>query len=255
MLLHMTYGAALGIGGELTLTLWAMVTGWAAGLMVYGVARRFADRAGARALAIVFLTTPGVLYGGGSGQVETPCASIALASAVVLVAGRESGSWRTIAVAGMLAGFFVGAKYFGLIFAGAAGLVLLFHRQGIRFAFVFGVAAIVAGAQWYIWNWWHSGDPVFPSLFLSLGLPDTDFWTADYGKYHHDIYAAAENPLARTVVNWLLYPVYAGFDMVPKLESGRTGLGVLLFLFLPLTVAGAFQKQFRDRETTIFFTI
>ena len=170
MLLHMTYGAALGIGGELTLTLWAMVTGWAAGLMVYGVARRFADRAGA------------------------------LASAVVLVAGRESGSWRTIAVAGMLAGFFVGAKYFGLIFAGAAGLVLLFHSQGIRFAFVFGVAVIVAGAQWYIWNWWHSGDPVFPSLFLSLGLPDTDFWTADYGKYHHDIYAAAENPLARTVV-------------------------------------------------------
>lgn len=255
MLLHMTYAAALGIGGEITLTLWAMVTGWAAGLLVYGVARRFADRAGALALAIVFLTTPAVLYGGGSGQVETPCAAIVLASAIVLVAGRESGSWRTIAVAGMLAGFFVGAKYFGLIFAGSAGLVLLFHRRGIRFAFVFGVAVIVAGAQWYTWNWWHSGDPVFPSLFRALGLPDTAFWTAAYGEYHSTVYAAAENPLARTVVNWLLYPVYATFDMVPKLESGRTGLGVLLFLLLPLTVAGAFRKQFRDRETIILFAL
>ena len=251
----MTYAAALGIGGELTLTLWAMVTGWAAGLMVYGVARRFADPAGALALAIVFLTTPAVLYGGGGGQVEVPCAAFALASAIVLVAGLKSGSWRLIAVAGLLAGFFVGAKYFGLIFAGAAGLVLLFHRQGIRFALVFGVTALVAGAQWYAWNWWHSGDPVFPSLFLALGLPDTSFWTADYGKYHRAYYVEAENPLARTVVNWLLYPVYATFDMVPKLESGRTGLGVLLFLLLPLTVVGAYRKQFRDRETIIFFAL
>jgi 4-amino-4-deoxy-L-arabinose transferase-like glycosyltransferase len=255
MLFHMTYAAALGMGGELTLTLWAMVSGWAAALLIYGIARRFTDCAGALALAIVFLTTPAVLYGGGSGQVETQCSGFVLASAFALVAGRETGSWRLLAVAGMLAGFFVGAKYFGLIFAGAAGLVLLFHRQGIRFALVFGFAAFVIGSQWYLWNWWHTGDPVFPSLFTLLGLPDALFWNATYAEHHSTIYATAENPLARTIANWLLYPIYATFDTVAKLESGRTGLGIILFLLLPLTVAGAFLKPFRDRKTIIFFAL
>lgn len=255
MLIHMTYAAALGMGGELTLTLWAMVTGWAAGLLIFGVACRFTDRSGALALAIVFLTTPAVLYGGGTGQVESRCAAIALASAFALVAGRENSSWRILAVAGMLAGFFVGAKYFGLIFAGASGLVLLFHRRGIRFSFIFGTAVIVTGSQWYLWNWWHTGDPVFPSLFAFLQLPDTAFWNAAYAEHYRGIYATAENPLARTISNWLLYPVYATFDMVAKLESGRTGLGVLLVLLLPLTIAGAFRKSCRDPQTIIFFAL
>lgn len=255
MLFHMTYAAALGMGGELTLTLWAMVTGWAAGLLIYGIASRFTDRSWALTLAIVFLTTPAVLYGGGSGQVETRCAGIVLAAAFALVAGRKTGSWRLLAVAGMLAGFFAGAKYFGLIFVGAAGLVLLFHRQGIRFAFVFGVAVLVAGSQWYLWNWWHIGDPVFPSLFVQLGLTDGPYWTAAYSAHHSTIYATAENPLARTISNWLLYPVYATFDTVAKLESGRTGLGVFLALLLPLTVAGALRKSFRDRQTIVFFAL
>jgi hypothetical protein len=255
MLFHMTYAAALGMGGELTLTLWAMVTGWATGLLIYGIARRFADRAGALALAIVFLTTPAVLYGGGSGQVETQCAGLVLASAFVLVVGRDTGSWRLLAVAGMLAGFFVAAKYFGLIFAGASGLVLLFHRDGTRFAFIFSIAVFLAACQWYLWNWWHTGDPVFPSLFVLLGLPDAPFWTAAYSEHHSTIYATAENPLARTISNWLLYPVYATFDTVAKFESGRTGLGILLALLLPLTVTGALCRQFRDRQTIIFLAL
>lgn len=255
MLLHMSYAAALAMGGELTLTLWAMTTGWSAGLLIYGIGRRFADKTGALALAIIFLTTPAVIYGAGSGQAETRCAAIALASAFILVAGRKNGSWRVLAVAGMLAGFFVGAKYFGLIFAGASGLVLLFHRQGIRFAFVFGTAVLIAGCQWYVWNWWNTGDPVFPSLFIFLKLPDTVFWTAAYSEYYSSIYATAENPLARTVTNWLLYPVHATFDMVPKLESGRTGLGVFLALVFPLIVAGACLRRVRDPQTVIFFAI
>lgn len=255
MLFHLTYAAALGMGGELTLTLWAMITGWSAGLLVFGIARRFTDSEGALALAILFLTTPAVIYGGGSGQVETPSAAIALASAFALVVGRETGSWRILAVAGMLAGFFVGAKYFGLIFAGAAGLVLLFHRRGIGFAAVFGAAVFVAGCQWYFWNWWHTGDPVFPSLFFLLQLPDTSFWTADYAEYHKAIYAVAEVPLDRTIANWLLYPVYATFDTVAKFESGRTGLGILLALLLPLTFTGALCRQLRDRQIIIFLAL
>ena len=254
-LIHMTYAAALGMGGELALTLWAMVTGWVAAILVYGTARRFVGALGALALAILFLTTPAVLYGGGSGQVEVICAAIVIASAVVLIEARESGSWKLLCVAGVLTGFFVGAKYFGLIYAGAAGLVLLFNRHGIKFTGIFSLAAIVVGGQWYGWNWWHTGDPVFPVLFSMLGLPDSAFWTAEFGEYHRNFYAIVENPLAQTVRNWLLYPVIATFDMVKGLESGRTGFGVLLFLLLPLSLAGAVQKKFLNPTIVIFIAV
>lgn len=262
LLLHLTYTAALGMGGEVTLTLWTMVTGWLPGLLVYGIARRFVDPRAALALAIVFLTTPAVLYGGGSGHIEARCAALVIAGAVFLIDGIEGGSWKFIAVAGILAGFFVGAKYFGLIFAGAAGLVLLVHTKRVRFAFVFGVAVVVAGAQWYVWNWWHTGDPVFPALFQLLGLPDTPFWTNDFATDSKALYAHVENPLSPSIVNWALYPVYATFDMVKALESGRTGFGIFLFLILPLSVAGAIRKGRSNRVLVIlillagiFFTV
>ena len=48
-----------------------MLTGWAPGLLMYAIARRYIDRTWALALLAVFITTPAVLYGGGSGQIET----------------------------------------------------------------------------------------------------------------------------------------------------------------------------------------
>jgi len=255
LLLHMTYAAALAMGGEMGLTLWAMVTGWIPAILVFGVARRSVDPPAAFALAVLFLTTPAVLYGGGSGQIEVMLAGIVLASAIVLVDARETGSRRTAAVAGILTGFFVGAKYFGLIYAGSAGLILLFHRRGIRLAVIFGIAATVAGVQWYVWNWWHTGDPVFPALFHALSLPDAAFWTGEYGEYSRKFHSAIENPLAPTVLNWLLYPVIATFDVVKSLESGRTGFGILAFLLLPLSLAGAVRRGFLNRTVAVFFLL
>jgi 4-amino-4-deoxy-L-arabinose transferase-like glycosyltransferase len=262
LLFHLTYTAALGMGGEITLTLWAMATGWLPGLLLYGIARRFVGPPAALALAIVFLTTPAVLYSGGSGHIEARCAALVIAAAVFLIDGTEDGSWKFIAVAGILAGFFVGAKYFGLIFAGAAGLVLLAHSKRLQFAFVFVVAVVVAGAQWYIWNWWHTGDPVFPVLFQLLALPDTPFWTNDLATDYRELYGRVETPLSMSIVHSALYPVYATFDMIKALESGRTGFGVFLFLILPLAVAGAIRKGGYNRALVIlvllagiFFTV
>ena len=41
MLLHMTYLIALGMGGETTLTLWAMISGWMPALLVFTLSRRY----------------------------------------------------------------------------------------------------------------------------------------------------------------------------------------------------------------------
>ena len=138
-----------------------------------------------------------------------------------------------IALAGICAGFFVAAKYFGLIFAGATGLVVLCHRDGLKRGAVFGIAALVAGFQWYMWNYIHTGDPVFPVLTNMLQFPETAYWNSEFGKVllrkHRQRAVAAD----RSITNWLLYPIFSIFNVVEQLEGGRTGLGIVPLLILP----------------------
>lgn len=262
LLVHMTYGAAIALGGELALTLWSMLTGWATGMLLYAIARPFISRSWALALLIVFLTTPAVLYGGGNGQVEIRCAGFALACAFLIVGARRYNSHGMFALAGACAGFFIGAKFYGLAFAGAAGLFVLFSANGIRRAAVFSAAAVLFGFQWYFWNWLHTGDPVFPVLTNLLQFPDSAIWTREFGVYFSAFMDRGELPLERTLYNWVLYPVYATFNLVAEIEGGRTGLGIIGAVLLPFAIAGLFRRDIRRADFTIplligfvFFTV
>lgn len=262
LLVHMAYGAALGTGGELALTLWTMLTGWATCLLFYVIVRRHLPRDWAAAAAIGLLTTPAVLYGAGSGQVEIRGAAFALASATFIAAGHRASSFKLLALAGLCAGFFLATKYYGLIFVGAGGLVLLCTRDGLRRSLVFGTAAFIAGFQWYLWNWIHTGDPLFPMLTDFFQFPDSAVWTRDFGRYFADLMARGELPLERSLYNWLLYPVLSTFGIAERLEGGRTGFGILVFILLPLAIAG-FATRERARAdivvplllALIFFTV
>ncbi len=262
LLVHMTYAAALATGGELTLTLWAAATGWVPGLLLYALVRRHLNRTWSLVVLALFLTTPAVLYGGGSGQIEIRCAAFALCAVMFLLASEREASYRVIALAGVCAGFFIGAKYYGLIFAGAAGLVVLCHRDGLKRSAIFGSAALVAGLQWYVWNYIHTGDPVFPVLTNMLQLPEIAYWNSEFGKYFSEAMAKAELPLDRSITNWLLYPIFSIFNVVKQLEGGRTGLGVVSILILPAAAIGILRKSDRQRELLvpliiagIFFTV
>lgn len=262
MLIHMTYAAALATGGEVGLTLWTMISGWATGLLLYALVRPYVPRCWALTLLIAFLTTPAVLYGGGSGQVEIRCAAFALACGTLVVAARRHGDYRLFALAGLCAGYFIGAKFFGLAFAGAAGLFVLFHTDGFKRAVVFSGAAVLIGFQWYLWNWLHTGDPVFPMLTNLLQFPDSAIWTREFGAYFTAFMDQSELPLERTVLNWMLYPVYATFNLVEKIEGGRTGLGIVFALLLPAAVAGMWRRDLRRADFSIpllvafaFFTV
>ena len=262
LLLHMTYAVALGTGGELALTLWATVTCWATVLLFYAVMRRHIPRIWALAAGLVLLTTPAVLYGGGNGQVEIRCALFAIAAVVFIVSSQQYNASGLMLLGGLCAGFFMGAKFYGLIFVGAAGLVILFQRGGVRNAAIFGSAALFAGFQWYFWNWLHTGDPIFPTLTNLLQFPDSAIWTRDFGRYFSQTLASGELPLDRTVFNWLSYPVFSIFNLVERLEGGRTGLGIFSVLILPLAVYGFSRPEYRRREfivplavAFIFFTV
>jgi len=262
LLLQMTYAVALGTGGELTLTLWVTVTCWATVLLFYAMMRRHVSRVWALAAGLVLLTTPAVLYGGGNGQVEIRCALFAIAAVAFIVSSQQYVAPGLMLLGGLCAGFFMGAKFYGLIFVGAAGLVILLQRGGMRDAAIFGFAALFAGFQWYFWNWLHTGDPIFPTLTNLLNYPNSLIWTQEFGRYFSETLASGELPLDRTVFNWLSYPVLSIFNLVERLEGGRTGLGIFSILILPLVIYGLSRREYRRREFVvplviafIFFTV
>ena len=197
-----------------------------------------------------------MLYGGGSGQIEIRCAGAALAAAILIVTAERENALRVFAVAGICAGFFMAGKYFGLIFAGSAGLVVLCRRRrGLRYALIFGSGAALAGFQWYFWNWLHTGDPVFPTLTNLLQFPDSRIWTRDFGAYFTGFLVGSELSLDRSLLNWIVYPVLSVFDMVPRLEGGRTGLGITLFVILPVALWGLAGGGDKRRDYLLLLAI
>lgn len=251
LLSHMTYAAAIAMGGELTLTLWSMLTGWMAALLLYVFLCRYISRSWSLLMAGLFLTTPAVLYGSGSGQVEIRSAAFVLASVFFLVRAHEDRAYRFLLLAGLCAGFYLGTKYYGLIFVGSVGLVLLVNRDGLRRATVFAIAVTLAGFQWYLWNWLNTGDPIFPTIANLAEFSDLDFWPVEFGRFFGAMLDRTELYLDRTFLNWLLYPVYSNFNIVSQLEGGRTGFGVVLFVILPLAVAGFFITGARRWELIV----
>src|SRR5471030_2958642 len=142
LLLHMTYLVALGIGGELALTLWVMLLGWEAAWLFYALARLWLDRRWSLGLVVLFMTTPAVVFGGGSGQLELKLTLFALTAGFAIMRAIRSGDWRYACLAGLAAGDYIAAKYLGLVFAAACGSILVLQRRWLLHSAVFAAAAL-----------------------------------------------------------------------------------------------------------------
>jgi hypothetical protein len=255
LLTQMTYIPSLALGGETALTLWTMTASWAGAAMLFVFCRRHLSLNWSLAVALIYLTTPAVIYGGGSGQVEQKMTLFVLAGAWGLARSLETGRLSFAVLAGLAAGFFAGAKYMGLLFVASAGLVILFQRgpvrQGLVAGAAFGVAAVAGGFQWYAWNAVHTGDPVFPMFFEWLGRDDLDFWSADYTVWFKKALRSIERDLPRSVWWFIGYPFKATFDPLPLFEARRTGFGPFGMLALPFAVFGAWILRHRIRQSRL----
>ena len=256
LLVQLTYIPPLALGGEMALTLWTTTASWAAAAMLYVFCRRHLSLNWSLAVTLVYLTTPAVVFGGGSGQVEPKMALFVLAGAWGVARSLETGRMSFAVLAGLAAGFFAGAKYMGLLFVAAAGCVVLFQRGGIRPGLItgtaFGLAAITAGFQWYTWNAVHTGDPVFPMFFEWLGRDDLSFWSADYNVWFKKTLRLIERDVPRSLW-WLIgYPFKATFDPLHVFEARRIGLGPFGMLVLPFAVFGAWTLRDRIRRSRLF---
>lgn len=196
-------------------------------------------------MILIFLTTPAVIYGAGSGQVETRIALFVMVTAWATVRTLETGRANYAVLAGLGAGFFAAAKYTGLLFAAVSGLVIIFQRRWLKHGALFGAALLAAGFQWYVWNGIHTGDPVFPMLFQWLGRDDLVMWTKAHDLIFKDLYFRVENPLPRTPWWLVAFPFKATLDFSGLPDAGRVGLGPYGLLVLPFAALGVWR--FRDR--------
>ena len=245
LLLQMTYTPVLGLGGEVALTLWTMVSGWGTALLLFVIALNHMSRCWALAIALIWLTTPVVLYGGGAGHVEVRNAGFVLLCVAALMRAQETGWLRYVAVAGLVAGFFIASKYTGLLFAIACLPALLTLRRWPLQTVVFGGMALAAGFQWYLWNFLNTGDPVYPMLFPVIGNADYPYWNAAHQLALQNNLFLGERAVANTPLWMLAYPFLATFATSGIFDSGRAGMGPFLLLILPFVVGG-FWRYRRD---------
>jgi len=243
LLVQMTYIVPYAFGGETALNLWTMVTGLAASLLVYTTCRRYLTSTWSFGILVVFATTPAVVYGAGSGQVEVKLAMFAIIAVMAVGEALRRNESGFVVVAGLAAGFFAGGKYFGLMFAFAVGLALLCKPGFVRRGAIYSAAVIVAGGQWYWWNWLHTGDPVFPILYPLLGDAGTGYWSLANHHVLKDWLATYDRAAPINFLWFLAYPFVATLKGLPPFESARTGLGPFILLILPLALAGGWAMR------------
>ena len=254
LLVQMTYLATLLLGGgeDIALTLWAFVSGWGAGLLLFTFSRRWLARHWSLALLVLFQTLPAMLYGAGSGHIEPRMAMFVLIAAIGFSELKDNPRLGPILLIGLGAGLFAASKYTGLLFVAAAGLsVLAFSgRDLLKNGTVFGLVVLAVGSQWYGWNTWHTGDPVFPILFTILGLEDGVFWDADYAASMKD-YLAFRSDQINWWQRWLAYPVAATLFPARAMEAGRVGLGPYFLMIAPMALAGVWHARQRVKASPL----
>jgi hypothetical protein len=243
LLVNMAYIPPLALGGERALNLWLMISGWACAAFIYVVCLRYLSAVWSILAALIFLTTPAVLYSAGTGQVEVRLALFVLVAAFSILEVHRHGSLNFVILAGLAAGFFAGGKYTGLLFVVACGLSILYNRSWLKHGLLFGAAALIAGGQWYIWNWVNIGDPVFPMLYPILGVIDASMWDAIQHAYFEDQFFGSERGVSRNLFWFFAYPFKATFDALPQFDARRIGLGVFCAISLPFVILSIWEHR------------
>ena len=150
-------------------------------------------------------------------------------------------------IAGVGAGFYAASKFTGLFLVVAIGATIFLHSRGFKPTLIFLIASLLVGGQWYIWNFIHTGDPVFPFLYSIsewLGIANLNYWNTAHSM---DLESAIELRRQNAGIShlWLTYPVAVTFFPPPEVQAGRVGLGPIFFFLLPTAIYGIWKSRTR----------
>jgi hypothetical protein len=227
LLTELLFALGLAFRGPVACRLISWVFGLVFAANVTALAR---PSLGARAwwAGTVALLAPAVSNGMSAPLNDVALAAFGTAAIVGLVRFHDEPSPRRAVLAGVLAGLALGVKYPALVLAGLLGLAVaasaLRQRplpQAARLTLGFAAAVVLAGGEWYLRAWWHTGNPVYPFFRQVFGGSGID-----------EVLAPIKRPLAVNAAN--LLSALGPLTLQPeRFDSFAHQFGPAFLLFLP----------------------
>ncbi len=181
------YAVGLLYDGYALANLFHFVMGTLTVLAILGFCRaRFSPAVG-WAAALIFATTPVVLWEAGTAYIELGFglyATLAALSALSVIesAGQNNPKSTDTLIAGLMMGFALGMKYLALLPFVFIGFLLIWRRVPVRQIAIYAGLALLVGSPWYVKNAVVTGNPVYP--FAYSAFPHSRYWTADRAKMY-----------------------------------------------------------------------
>jgi hypothetical protein len=237
------YTACYLLGGEFAARFWNWVALVALVALIYAGCKRFVERRSALLLAGLFASTPIVQLVSGSMFVENVWALLCAGGAIAFWEASKRDSKRMLLGSALILGGALNVK-----FGSVALVVILLMLAWIllpqkKWAAVFVLVVLAAGAFPY-WNAWHrTGNPLYP--FLSHVFDPN--WDWSYGKF--------EDPRFHEPLTWrTLYDMT--FQSSRFLEGQKGNFGLQHLLWLPVlaivAVAGALPLSLTSAMGVVF---
>jgi hypothetical protein len=265
---ELLHAVGIVLTGRDTLSLF-LNFGWLAMafLAAYCVGRPYGRGAlTAVAAAILLACHTLVVRDPGAAKNDLAAAALLLASIAILVEARahRRGGWDrwALAAAGLAAGLAAGTRVTGLAMAGALTLaVVVLAPRGRRLA-SFGwwfLPALAGGAFWYLRNLVVAGNPIpeveslgpfslphperlqegRPDFSIAHYASDTGVWRHYFAPGLHEAFGALWPLVVFGAAAAALLAVFHGRDRILRWVGAVAVIGLLAYLFTPLSAAGA----------------
>ncbi len=210
--------------------------------LIWGMARRFGANLNATSCGVLtFATSFALVKGTNLAFNDIPLAALIVSAVCVALAATRL---KEFAVAGLLLGFAIGAKYHALLLAPGFIVVVLWmpeHPLPLRLRLtavvVLGLCTVAVASPWYLRNWAALGSPIYPAPpALAKWFPGRYLSLADlraldaYMHMHADGFGKTPLALAAMPLNITFRP--------ERFDAGDgIALGFLAFCPIGLIVA------------------
>ena len=247
--MEMLYTIALLVHSYALANLFHLATAVLTVIALIVIGREWFDSSVGMAAALVYASTPLVLWEATTAYIDVAGALYALLATVAVIQAlrttAEADKLRWLALGGIMCGVGLGIKYLALIPFGLLFMVLLINRVSWRALGVYLLAAMVVASPWYLKNiiWMHN--PVYP--FYYKLFPHSRYWSMhravvyqseqnSFGVYHHladprkFVLGLLQAPW-QILVDASLYYNHGEFNFAALIGGVYSALGMAMFLF------------------------
>ncbi len=247
------YIFALLLKDDILARLVNLALGGLATLVVYALARRWVERSMALLAALIFVSSPLVVFVFIEVFIEAGAIFYSLLTILAIITWRAGGERRWLWLSAALVGICLSIKYYTIIL----GLILAWTvlerawwverrpvREVIRLLCLIGLIALIFPLPWFIKSAIFVGDPVFPIIASLLGR-----WGHGVAQANWVLYGVGFGPLDYLLLPWrmtfgdqfglpkpgflflFLLPLLLGLPRTPGPVRWLSGVVLVWFVF------------------------